>query len=76
MCDSSEEGIDGDNVNMHIVHPTTPAQYFHLLRRQVNKARENTLKYLIHSYTCIDVKRFPKAIDCTISKDSSSITSN
>lgn len=36
MTDSLEEGPDGDNVNMHIVHPTTPAQYFHLLRRQVH----------------------------------------
>ncbi|KAM3926433.1 2-oxoadipate dehydrogenase complex component E1 isoform 2-T2 [Leptodactylus fuscus] len=35
MCDSTEEGVDGDNVNMCIVHPTTPAQYFHLLRRQM-----------------------------------------
>uniref|UniRef100_T1IGW9 Transketolase-like pyrimidine-binding domain-containing protein n=1 Tax=Strigamia maritima TaxID=126957 RepID=T1IGW9_STRMM len=34
-CDSKEDGVDGDNVNMHIVHPTTPAQYFHLLRRQL-----------------------------------------
>ncbi|XP_063164221.1 2-oxoadipate dehydrogenase complex component E1 [Candoia aspera] len=35
MCDSSEEGIDGDHINMSVVHPTTPAQYFHLLRRQM-----------------------------------------
>ncbi|XP_043570084.1 probable 2-oxoglutarate dehydrogenase E1 component DHKTD1, mitochondrial isoform X1 [Chiloscyllium plagiosum] len=35
MSDSKEEGVDGDNVNMSIVHPTTPAQYFHLLRRQM-----------------------------------------
>ncbi|XP_053572446.1 2-oxoadipate dehydrogenase complex component E1 [Bombina bombina] len=35
MCDSKEEGIDGDTVNMFVVHPTTPAQYFHLLRRQM-----------------------------------------
>lgn len=34
-CDSSEEGVDGDQVNMSVVHPTTPAQYFHLLRRQM-----------------------------------------
>ncbi|KAI5984816.1 Transketolase, pyrimidine binding domain-containing protein, partial [Pisolithus albus] len=25
------------NVNMHVVYPTTPAQYFHLLRRQVKR---------------------------------------
>ncbi|KAG8440021.1 hypothetical protein GDO86_005987 [Hymenochirus boettgeri] len=35
MCDSTEEGVDGDTVNMSVVHPTTPAQYFHLLRRQM-----------------------------------------
>ncbi|XP_017261614.1 probable 2-oxoglutarate dehydrogenase E1 component DHKTD1, mitochondrial isoform X3 [Kryptolebias marmoratus] len=35
MCDSKEEGVDGDNVNMAVANPTTPAQYFHLLRRQM-----------------------------------------
>ncbi|XP_043944247.1 probable 2-oxoglutarate dehydrogenase E1 component DHKTD1, mitochondrial [Protopterus annectens] len=35
MCDSKEEGVDCDTVNLSIVHPTTPAQYFHLLRRQM-----------------------------------------
>ncbi|KAM8974327.1 2-oxoadipate dehydrogenase complex component E1 [Pelodytes ibericus] len=35
LCDSTEEGVDGDTVNMFIVNPTTPAQYFHLLRRQM-----------------------------------------
>ncbi|XP_036432329.1 LOW QUALITY PROTEIN: probable 2-oxoglutarate dehydrogenase E1 component DHKTD1, mitochondrial [Colossoma macropomum] len=35
MCDSKEEGVDGDTVNMGVVNPTTPAQYFHLLRRQM-----------------------------------------
>ncbi|KAG9489910.1 hypothetical protein GDO78_005691 [Eleutherodactylus coqui] len=35
MCDSTEGGVDCDTVNMCIVHPTTPAQYFHLLRRQM-----------------------------------------
>src|ERR1700733_3418488 len=25
------------NVNMHVVYPTTPAQYFHLLRRQMKR---------------------------------------
>ncbi|XP_053174624.1 2-oxoadipate dehydrogenase complex component E1 [Scomber japonicus] len=35
MCDSKEEGVDGDNVNMSLVNPTTSAQYFHLLRRQM-----------------------------------------
>ncbi|KAK7891902.1 hypothetical protein WMY93_023865 [Mugilogobius chulae] len=35
MCDSKLDGIDGDTVNMFVVNPTTPAQYFHLLRRQM-----------------------------------------
>ncbi|XP_060770497.1 2-oxoadipate dehydrogenase complex component E1-like isoform X2 [Neoarius graeffei] len=35
LCDSKEEGIDGDVVNLAMVNPTTPAQYFHLLRRQM-----------------------------------------
>ncbi|KAJ7384678.1 hypothetical protein OS493_020259 [Desmophyllum pertusum] len=35
MTDSQEDGADGDSVNMHIVNPTTPAQYFHLLRQQM-----------------------------------------
>lgn len=35
LTDSKERGVDGDDVNMSVVHPTTPAQYFHLLRRQM-----------------------------------------
>nr|XP_020515663.1 probable 2-oxoglutarate dehydrogenase E1 component DHKTD1, mitochondrial [Labrus bergylta] len=35
MCDSKVEGVDSDSVNMAVVNPTTPAQYFHLLRRQM-----------------------------------------
>ncbi|XP_013414055.1 probable 2-oxoglutarate dehydrogenase E1 component DHKTD1, mitochondrial, partial [Lingula anatina] len=35
QCDSKEDGFDGDDVNWHIVNPSTPAQYFHLLRRQM-----------------------------------------
>ncbi|KAJ0069256.1 hypothetical protein NL108_003177, partial [Boleophthalmus pectinirostris] len=35
MCDSKLDGVDGDTVNMSVVNPTTPAQYFHLLRRQM-----------------------------------------
>ncbi|CAD5231452.1 unnamed protein product [Bursaphelenchus xylophilus] len=36
LTDSREDQrpVDGDNVNMHVVNPTTSAQYFHLLRRQ------------------------------------------
>ncbi|CAD5119147.1 DgyrCDS7785 [Dimorphilus gyrociliatus] len=35
LCDSSDSKVDGSNINMHIANPTTPAQYFHLLRRQM-----------------------------------------
>jgi len=35
LTDSKEEETDGDDVNMYVAHPTTPSQYFHLLRRQV-----------------------------------------
>lgn len=35
LCDSKETAPDGDNVNVNIVNPTTSAQYFHLLRRQL-----------------------------------------
>ncbi|KAH0555015.1 probable 2-oxoglutarate dehydrogenase E1 component DHKTD1 homolog, mitochondrial [Cotesia glomerata] len=35
LTDSKEHLPDGDNVNMQVVNPTTPAQYFHLLRRQM-----------------------------------------
>ena len=34
--DSKEDGIDGDDVNFQFANPTTAAQYFHLLRRQVS----------------------------------------
>lgn len=36
LTDSNEEGLaDGDYNNVQVVNPTTPAQYFHLLRRQM-----------------------------------------
>merc|ERR1712013_283130 len=35
LSDSKEDAVDCDDVNMEIVNPTTPAQYFHLLRRQM-----------------------------------------
>lgn len=35
LCDSSDTKVDGADINMHFAHPTTPAQYYHLLRRQV-----------------------------------------
>ena len=36
LTDSRVDRSDGDAVNMHVVHPTTPAQYFHLIRRQAS----------------------------------------
>ncbi|CAI4222752.1 unnamed protein product [Auanema sp. JU1783] len=37
ICDSREDQVpvDGENVNFRVANPTTSAQYFHLLRRQV-----------------------------------------
>ncbi|XP_038217145.1 probable 2-oxoglutarate dehydrogenase E1 component DHKTD1 homolog, mitochondrial [Zerene cesonia] len=35
LTDSSETSPDSEAVCLHVVNPTTPAQYFHLLRRQV-----------------------------------------
>ncbi|CAG9787105.1 unnamed protein product [Diatraea saccharalis] len=35
LTDSSETSPDSESVCLHVVNPTTPAQYFHLLRRQV-----------------------------------------
>ncbi|XP_059058511.1 probable 2-oxoglutarate dehydrogenase E1 component DHKTD1 homolog, mitochondrial [Achroia grisella] len=35
LTDSLEAAPDSENVCLHVVNPTTPAQYFHLLRRQV-----------------------------------------
>lgn len=32
---SSENSVDSDDINYYICHPTTPANYFHLLRRQM-----------------------------------------
>lgn len=37
--DSYQPTTDGKpaNINMHVAYPTTPAQYFHLLRRQIKR---------------------------------------
>ena len=40
LTDSNECGrSDGDYNNMQVVYPTTPAQYFHLLRGQVRSSQ-------------------------------------
>lgn len=35
LTDSKECSPEGDDANLQIVNPTTPAQYFHVLRRQM-----------------------------------------
>lgn len=35
QTDSKENSPDGDDVNFQIINPTTPAQYYHALRRQI-----------------------------------------
>lgn len=40
QTNSHEAAVDGDDVNMHVSHPTTPAQYYHLLRRQVHRSEK------------------------------------
>lgn len=35
QTDSRETSPDGDDVNLQVINPTTPAQYFHALRRQI-----------------------------------------
>jgi len=42
-CDSREDAVDSDDVNVQIAFPTTPAQYFHLLRRQVEKCSRDEI---------------------------------
>ena len=37
LTDSKENKPDGEDVNLQVANPSTPAQYFHLLRRQVKK---------------------------------------
>lgn len=48
LCDSREDQtpVDGENVNMRVANPTTSAQYFHLLRRQVGDHKYIILTYL------------------------------
>ncbi|EDV29839.1 uncharacterized protein TRIADDRAFT_19360, partial [Trichoplax adhaerens] len=58
LCDSKEDQIDGDDVNIGIVHPTTPAQYYHLLRRQMLR---NFRKPLIVASPKI-LLRYPDAV--------------
>jgi len=52
--------VDGDDVNVQIAFPTTPAQYFHLLRRQVGVL---LLRYEI--FNCVDITfKFYAVLQC------------
>lgn len=35
LLDSKEYSPDSDDVNLQVIYPSTPAQYFHALRRQI-----------------------------------------
>lgn len=50
MTDSKEDAVDGDNVNFYVTNPSTPVQFFHLLRRQV--LLHNSVSVLF--YDCCD----------------------
>jgi len=56
--DTGSESYKLANVNMHILYPSTPAQYFHVLRRQMLLPVRKPLivftpKYLLHHSGCV-----------------------
>ena len=58
MSDSKESGIDSDHINWSIANPSTPSQYFHLLRRQMIRNYRKPLivvtpKILLRHPSCI-----------------------
>lgn len=58
MTDSKENTVDGDDINMQICQPSTPAQYFHLLRRQMVRNFRKPLivatpKILLRNASCV-----------------------
>ena len=58
MSDSKENGIDSDHINWTIANPSTPAQYFHLLRRQMIRNYRKPLivvtpKILLRHPSCV-----------------------
>ncbi|CAG9863171.1 unnamed protein product [Phyllotreta striolata] len=58
MTDSREDRVDSDDVNMQVCQPSTPAQYFHLLRRQMVRNFRKPLiivtpKILLRSPVCV-----------------------
>ena len=64
LTDSQEAGPDGDCVNMHVVHPTTPAQYFHLIRKQVRVVVLKPSHCVRKPCGLLDGAEFSKATDC------------
>lgn len=66
--DSSETSADGENVNMSVAHPTTSAQYFHLLRRQVCRCppspspHPNVLDQMVRPYRKPLIVAAPKVL--------------
>lgn len=50
LTDSKENTVDGDSINIQVVQPSTPAQYFHLLRRQVIIYVAYRIYYVVYIY--------------------------
>lgn len=60
MSDSSENKPDCDDINWHICNATTPAQYFHLIRRQMMRNYRKPLilaspKVLLRHPSCVSI---------------------
>ncbi|KAJ8925254.1 hypothetical protein NQ315_009082 [Exocentrus adspersus] len=58
LTDSKETKADADNVNMQVCQPSTPAQYFHLIRRQMVRNFRKPLiivtpKILLRHSSCV-----------------------
>lgn len=58
MSNSSETQVDSDNVNWSVTFPSTPGQYFHLLRRQMMRPYRKPLvvmapKMLLRHPRCV-----------------------
>lgn len=62
LTDSQENAVDGDDINLQICQPSTPSQYFHLLRRQMVR---NYRKPLV----IISPKTLLRLSECTSSYD-------
>ncbi len=53
-CDSKEDAVDGADTNIHICNPSTPAQFFHLLRRQASQ----TINFQCHASVNLSPRAF------------------